>query len=123
MAVSDAFIEDAKALFAPFGAIRVRRMFGAAGVYCDDSFFAVLDDGVIYLKADAETRSDFEARGLLPFTFEGKDGAPVSMAYYAAPEEIFDDDDELRAWTLRALEAARRAAGRSRSKPRKGKRG
>lgn len=118
MAVSDSFIDDIKALFAPFGAIRVRRMFGGAGVYCDDLFFAILDDGVVYLKSDAHARAEFEARGLAPFTFEGKDGAPAVMAYYSAPEEIFDDDDELRAWTSRALDAARRAAGSGKSRSR-----
>jgi DNA transformation protein len=110
MAVSNAFIEEAKALFAPFGDIRVRKMFGGAGVYCDDLFFALLDDGAIYLKTDAETRATFEARGLSPFSYETKDGAVGVMAYYGAPEEIFDDDDERRVWTMLALDAARRAA-------------
>ncbi len=109
MAVSNAFIEQAQDLFHPFGAIRVRKMFGGAGVYCDNLFFALLDDGAIFFKADEETRGTFERRGLSKFTVEMKDG-PVSMSYYTAPEEIFDDDDELRQWTTLALDAARRAA-------------
>lgn len=110
MAVSQSFIEQAEELFLPFGAIRVRKMFGGAGVYCDDLFFAIMDDGAIYFKADEETRKAFETRGLSPFTFDMKDGSSASMSYYSAPEEIFDDEDELRRWTTLALDAARRAA-------------
>jgi DNA transformation protein len=110
MAVSNAFIDEAKDLFSPFGEIRVRRMFGGAGVYCDDLFFALLDDGVVYLKADDASRKAFEVRGLSPFSYEGKDGKVGVMAYYNAPEEIFDDADALREWATRALDAAKRAA-------------
>ncbi|MFN0025406.1 MAG: TfoX/Sxy family protein [Parvularculaceae bacterium] len=110
MTVSAAFIEQAKDLFHPFGNIRIRKMFGGAGIYCDELFFALMDDGAIYFKADDVTRKAFEARGLAQFTFEMKDGASATMSYYTAPEEIFDDEDELRAWTTLALDAARRAA-------------
>ncbi len=118
MAVSQSSIEQAQDLFHPFGAIRVKKMFGGAGVYCDELFFAIMDDGAIYFKADDETRKAFEGRGLSQFTFEMKDGSSASMSYYAAPEEIFDDEDELRRWTTLALDAARRAA-RFKKKPAK----
>lgn len=118
MAVSQSFIDQAQALFHPFGDIRVRRMFGGAGLYCDELFFAIMDDGAVYFKADDETRKAFEARGLSPFTYEMKDGSSASMSYYNAPEEIFDDEDELRRWTTLALDAARRAA-RFKKKPAK----
>ena len=116
MAVSQIFIDKNLELFQPFGDIRIRKMFGGAGVYCDDLFFALLNDGAIFLKADDETRAVFEARGLAPFTFEMKDGRVESMSYYAAPEDIFDDDDELKRWTNFALDAAKRAA-RFKKKP------
>jgi DNA transformation protein len=110
MAVPANFIEHAKDLFAPFGDIRIRKMFGGAGVYCDDLFFAIMDDAAIYFKVDDENRAAFEARGLSPFIFEMKDGSSGAMNYYNAPEDIYDDEDELRRWTTLALDAARRAA-------------
>lgn len=110
MAVSATFIEQARDLFRPFGDIRIKKMFGGAGVYCDDLFFAIMDDGAVYFKVDDETRKVFEGRGLSQFTFEMKDGASATMSYYNAPEEIFDDEDELRHWTTLALDAARRSA-------------
>lgn len=117
MAVSQSFIEQAEEMFHPFGAIRVKRMFGGAGLYCDDLFFALMDDGAIYFKVDDQTRADFEGRGLSAFTFEMKDGSTATMSYYNAPEEIFDDEDELRHWTTLALDAARRAAKFRKKKP------
>ncbi len=111
MAVSASFIDHAKELFQPFGEIRIRKMFGGAGVYCDELFFALLDDDMIFLKADDETRKVFIARGLDPFSFEMKDGSRAVMdGYYAAPDEIFDDEDELKRWGTMALDAASRAA-------------
>jgi DNA transformation protein len=86
-------------------------MFGGAGVYCDDLFFALLDDDAVFLKVDDDTRKEFERRGLVAFSFEMKDGTRAEMnGYYAAPEEVFDDEDELKRWTNLALDASRRAA-------------
>lgn len=110
MAISASSIDHAKDLFAPFGEIRVRKMFGGAGVCCDDLFFAIMDGETIYLKVDDETRAEFESRGLQPFIFEMKDGTSGAMSYYNAPEDVYDDEDELKRWTTLALDAAARAA-------------
>jgi len=111
MALSSSFLDHAKELFAPFGDIRIRKMFGGAGVYCDDLFFALLDDDAVFLKVDEETRGEFETRGLAPFSYESKEGEVMVMkGYFAAPEVIFEDDDELKHWGTMALDAARRAA-------------
>lgn len=110
MSVDASTIDHVIDLFSPFGEIRVRKMFGGAGVYCDDLFFALLDDDAIYLKADDETKKEFESNGLPPFVFEMKNGSSGVMSYYAAPEDIYDDEDALRRWTTLALDAARRAA-------------
>ncbi|NWG91912.1 MAG: TfoX/Sxy family protein [Parvularculaceae bacterium] len=111
MAISASFIEQAKELFQPFGDIRIRKMFGGAGVYCDEMIFALLDDDMVFFKVDEETRKAFVRRGLAPFSYEMKPGERQEMkGYYAAPEEIFDDEDELKRWTTLALDAASRAA-------------
>ncbi len=110
MAVSSSFLEFVKETFAVFGEISVRKMFGGAGVYCDGLFFAVLDDETVYLKTDEVTRREFENAGLERFSFETKDGTVTSTSYFAAPEGMFDDEDELRRWTTLALDAARRKA-------------
>jgi DNA transformation protein len=92
--------------------LRVRRMFGAIGLYATDLFFAIVDDDVLYLKVDDTTRPDYEARGMPPFRpFE----LHASMNYSQLPEEILEEREALQLWTSRAIDVARRA----RRKPRK----
>jgi len=100
--------ERIEELFAPFGAVAVKRMFGGCGVYADGVFFALEADGEIYLKADAETKAVFEAAGSRPFVYQGGKKL-VTMSYWRLPDEAFEDEDELRRWARLALDAARRA--------------
>jgi DNA transformation protein and related proteins len=102
------FVTHLKELFEPFGAIRVKRMFGGYGVYCDDLMFGLVQDDVLYLKADAESAGLFKEKGLSPFQYEKK-GKLINVAYYTAPEEIFEDADEVRVWLSIAYGAALRA--------------
>ncbi len=48
--------EGLKELFAPFGAVVVKRMFGGKGVYAEELMFAMEMDGEVYLKCDARPR-------------------------------------------------------------------
>lgn len=96
-----------KELFAPFGDIKTRKMFGVVGIYCDGLFFAIIAGGELWLKVDDETRAAFEAVGAERFTFEmKKKSAPTP--YYRAPDDVFDDEDSLRHWTGLAFAAALR---------------
>lgn len=96
-------------LFASFGRVSVRKMFGGHGVYCDGLMFALVADDVLYLKADDQNRETFSARGLGPFQY-GKGEKTMAMSYFAAPAELFDDPDEAAVWARRSFEAALRAA-------------
>ena len=93
--------------------VRDRGMFGGVGIYADELFFALVDDDILYLKADTTTRAEFEAHGMAPFRPYG-DGGEV-MGYYAVPGEMLEDVEALHPWVQRALAAA----SRQRSKPRK----
>jgi DNA transformation protein len=105
-------------LFAGFGPVAVRRMFGGAGVFADGLMIALLADGVIFLKADGRTIAKFESEGLGPFTYETKSGTRSLNSYWRMPERLYDAPDELAGWASLAMEAARRAAGKAKS-PRK----
>jgi DNA transformation protein len=96
-------------LFSPFGTPSVRRMFGGQGVYLAGVMVALVADGVLYLKSDAETAGAFDAAGLVPFAYVGKDGRRTVMSYRRAPPAALDDPDEMRPW----VDLARAAAGRS----------
>lgn len=101
-------------LFAPFGPVNIRRMFGGAGVFADGLMFALVADGTVYLKSDDLTRADFEREGCGPFSYAAKGGQRTVMSYHRLPDRLHDDPDELAAWSRAALEAARRKAASAR---------
>jgi len=100
-----AFLEE---LFAGFGPVTIRHMFGGGGVYHDGIMFALIADDTLYLKADETTRADFEAEGMGPFVYSGK-GKPVAMSYWELPEELYDDPDVFAEWARKAFDVALRA--------------
>jgi DNA transformation protein and related proteins len=91
----------------------VRRMFGGAGIYSDGTMFALVADGVIYLKADELSTQAFERENLPPFTYETKDGKRGVMSYRRMPERLYDDPDELATWARAAQAAAQRSGVRA----------
>ena len=97
-------------LFAAFGPVKVRRMFGGAGLFVDGLMIGLVSDGVIYLKADGQTAPAFEREDLKPFSYETKTGTHMLASYWRMPERLYDDPDELARWATQALEVARRTA-------------
>jgi DNA transformation protein len=95
-------------LFSIFGTVSVRRMFGGAGLYAEGTMFALLVDGVIYLKASDATIPAFEREGCAPFSYATKSGTRALISYWRMPERLYDDPDELATWAREALTVARR---------------
>ncbi len=95
--------ETIREMFAAFGAIAVRRMFGGAGIYADGVMFGLVFDGQIFLKADAATAPDFEREGCKPFEYDTKTGKRAVMSYWRLPDWLYDDPDELARWAKQAL--------------------
>jgi len=103
------FIRD---LFAPFGPVTVKRMFGGAGIWSEGLMFALVFDGAIFLKVDETSIPDFEREGSRPFIYTrakspGRVGR-ASLAFWRLPERLYDDPDELAVWASRALAIAQR---------------
>jgi DNA transformation protein len=84
-----------------------RAMFGAVGIYSDGLFFALMDDGAVYLKVDDTNRAMFVDAGMGPFDPYG-DGSPL-VRYYELPADLLESPDLLRPWMDAALDVARRA--------------
>ncbi len=104
--------EFIRELFAPFGAVTLRRMFGGAGIWSDGFMFALVFDGAIFLKVDEASIPDFEREGSRPFVYTrakspGRVGR-ASLSYWRLPERLYDDPDELAVWAGRALAIAQR---------------
>lgn len=99
--------ERAEEIFASFGPVRIRRMFGGSGVYAGDVMFALEADGALYLKSDDSTGSVFESEGCEPFAYDTRDGRRVITSYRRAPDRLFDDPEEMAEWARRSLSIAR----------------
>ncbi len=57
------FHEFVHELLEGLGPLRIRRMFGVAGVYAGEVMFAVIDDDVLYLKTDGALAAELDAEG------------------------------------------------------------
>ena len=101
----------------PLGAVTMRRMMGGATLYLDGTIFAILDEGEIWLKADAESDPVWDAEGCEKFRVTFKDGKVDTMNYRRAPQDVYDDPEAMQRWAALALEAGARGAAKKR--PRK----
>ena len=115
--------EFIRELFAPFGAVAVKRMFGGAGIWSQGLMLALEFDGAIFLRVDEASIPDFAREGSTPFVYPraktlGKIGRE-SRSFWRLPERLYDDPDELAAWARRAFAIAERkkskAGGESKS--------
>jgi DNA transformation protein len=120
MAASDGFAEFLRDQLAPLGHITMRRMFGKTGVFCDGVMLGMVRDNMLYVRVDDGNRAAFKEAEAFPPLNYGKKGATIDLAFWRAPERLFDEPDELVAWARAALAAARRvAAQRGRTAPRR----
>ena len=118
MVASDGFAEFLRDQLAPVGRITLRRMFGKTGVFCDGFMLGMVTDNTLYFRVDDENRAAFkEAEAFPPLNYKKK-GSTIDLAFWRAPERLFDEPDELVEWARIALAAARRvAAKRERTAP------
>ena len=108
MVASDSFAEFLREQLAPLGRVNLRRLFGKTGVFCDGVMFAMVTDDTLYFRVDEHNQAAFqEARSFPPLSYQ-KQGATIDLAFWRAPERLFDEPDELVTWARVALAAARR---------------
>ena len=89
--------------------IRSRRMFGGWGMYSGDTFFAIITNGTLYLKANAEVAREFKKQGSRQFVYtKPKEKKRVTLSsYWSVPEDVLEDQEEFLRWvnnSIRALE-------------------
>ena len=114
------FVEHVVETMRRFGKVEARAMFGGWGLYHQGIFFALIAEEALFIKADDDTRPEFEALGLTPFVYRMKDGESITMTYYAAPEEALESADVMAEWARRGYAAALRAKGRKKAKAPRG---
>ncbi len=110
MVASDSFADFLREQLEPIGVIAMRRMFGKTGVFCDGFMLGMVRDNTLYFRVDDENREVFkEAESYPPLNYQKK-GGTIDLAFWRAPERLFDEPDELLEWARAALGAARRVA-------------
>jgi len=123
--------EFIRELFAPFGPVTVKRMFGGAGIWSDGLMFGLVFDGAIFLKVNETSIPEFEREGSRPFVYtraksRGRVGR-ASLSYWRLPERLYDDPEELAVWANRAFAIAQskklvpRKRGKGKSSTKKAK--
>ena len=75
----------------------------------------MVTDNTLYFRVDDDNRAVFkEAEAFPPLDYEKK-GGTIDLAFWRAPERLFDEPDELVAWARAALAAARQVAAKRKS--------
>ena len=108
MSVTDEFLTYLKDQLADMGPVASRRMFGGAGLYCDELMFAIVAEDVLYFKVGDSNRADYEAAGMGPFVFIS-DRGQSTMSYYEVPVEVLENKEKMSQWALEAFDVARAA--------------
>lgn len=111
MGVNDEYLAFLHDLLAWVPGLRAKRMFGGAGLYGDDLFFAIVADDTLYLKADDQSRPLYEQGGGEAFHFVSKKGKSSTMDYWSVPADVLEEPELLERWVGAAMESALRARG------------
>ncbi len=110
MALSPQFKTYLEELFEPVGPMTVRGMFGGAGLFKESPkgrvMFGLVVFEIVYLKAGPNNLADFEELGLEPFSYLAKGDPREIKTLRMMPEICHDDADELKAWAMKAIDAA-----------------
>jgi DNA transformation protein and related proteins len=107
--------DDIRELFSIFGSVEVRRLFGGAGIFMDGTMFALVHEGVIYLKVDEDSAAEFEREQLEAFSYSRKGVRASLTSYRRMPDRLYDDPNELATWARAAFAAAQRSGTRKSS--------
>ena len=104
-----ALVEHVLEQMAGFGKVTTKKMFGAVALYHAGLIFGMVNDDLLYLKADDASKLEFESEGLTPFTYGSKSGKQTATSYWRAPERCLDDAEEMNLWARKAFAAALRS--------------
>lgn len=102
MGTSNGFCDFLMDQISDFSGVSLRKMFGGAGLYRDGVMFGLVAEDTFYLKADDRNRKDFEAVGMGPFVYDGKNGKQMAMPYFQVPPTVLEDRDQLAGWARKS---------------------
>ena len=118
MSIDEGLLAWVEESLEPMGKLSMRKMMGGATLYLDGIIFAIMVDGELWFKADAESDATWDKAGHTEkFSVVFKDGSVDMMNYRHAPADVHDDAEAMQRWARLALEAGmRRPPRKKRSK-------
>ena len=117
MSIDEGLLGWVQEALEPLGTVTMRKMMGGATLYLDGTVFAIMVEGEIWFKADAESDAVCDEADCARFAFTSNDGGTGIMNYSPAPADVYDDPEAMQHWAKLAVEAGLRAAFKK--KPRK----
>ena len=112
MVASTEFADFLRDQLAPLGHVTLRRMFGKTGVFCEGVMFGMVAENILYFRVDSQNREAFKEAGSFPSLNYVKNGSMIDLAFWRAPDRLFDERQELMVWARAALAAAHRVAAK-----------
>lgn len=116
MSISEEYVTYVLDQLEGLGSITVKKMFGGAGLYLDNVFFALIADDILYFKVDNSNRQDYENAEMERFRPFGEKSH--IMHYYEVPIDVLDDRDKLKIWVDKALLVAKQKLSKGKKKKR-----
>lgn len=110
MSASKEFVEYIEDVLFPIPDVSAGRFFGGKGFKSGGKQFAMIMGNTLYFCVDDLTRGKYEQRGMEPFSYSTKKRRVLVRKYFAVPEELIDEQDELIEWANEAIETAHRAS-------------
>jgi DNA transformation protein len=107
MPVNAEYIDYILGQISSLGNVTYKRMFGGIGLFQAGTFFALIDDDLLYFKVDDITRDDYTTVEMEQFRPFGDQG--LAMPYYEVPESVLTDTEGLRDWALNPVDVVLRA--------------
>jgi DNA transformation protein and related proteins len=112
MVASPEFVNFLCDELAPLGHVTTRRMFGKTGVFCEGVMLGMVAENVLYLRVDDHNRRTFKEAESSPSLRYVKGGRTIDLSFWRVPERVFNEHEELIAWSQAALAAAHRVAAK-----------
>lgn len=85
---------------ASMGCIKYKRMFSSYGIYINDNFCGLTNDGHFYLKTNKLTRIKYQQAGMKPFSPSIKQ---ILKNYFEVPIDVIEDFSILTIWVRESM--------------------
>lgn len=100
-------VQDSCSRLSKLGNIESKSQFGGFGLCCDNTMFALVSEGQLYLRANNhELAVDFITEKMDKLVYR-KRGLPVTLPYYLVDEILWQDETKLVAMAEKSLNEAK----------------